>query len=175
MKIFQKEADMPTPTSVTQDQSKPTNTPCAQALQIVLTDTYGLSLATHNYHWNVEGRDYVALHALFGKQYRELIMSIDRIAERIRSLGTYTLPFDGNSSANLSKTIVQTLNKKTSADTRADQMIQSLIILTNKAVESCQSAKEESRDAEDDESEILMIEQITAHQRSLWKLNSVSK
>ena len=55
----------------------------------VLADSYTLYLKTHNFHWNVEGPLFSELHQLFEKQYLELAIAIDEIAERIRALGFY--------------------------------------------------------------------------------------
>jgi hypothetical protein len=60
---------------------------CAGALAKVLSDTFVLYLKTHNFHWNVEGPQFLGLHEMFEKQYRDLWNSIDDIAERIRALG----------------------------------------------------------------------------------------
>jgi starvation-inducible DNA-binding protein len=59
----------------------------ADALSRLLADSYTLYLKTHNYHWNVTGPHFGALHALFELQYTELATAVDAIAERIRALG----------------------------------------------------------------------------------------
>jgi len=61
----------------------------------VLADTYTLYLKTHNFHWNVTGPMFQALHLMFETQYNELAIAVDAVAERIRALGfpapgTYT-------------------------------------------------------------------------------------
>ncbi len=56
-------------------------------LSLLLADSYILYLKTHNYHWNVTGINFLALHQLFMKQYTELALAVDLIAERIRALG----------------------------------------------------------------------------------------
>ncbi|NUQ37542.1 MAG: DNA starvation/stationary phase protection protein [Caldilineales bacterium] len=57
------------------------------ALNKLLASSYTLYVKTHNYHWNVTGPMFSALHALFELQYTEMAMALDEIAERIRSLG----------------------------------------------------------------------------------------
>jgi len=54
-----------------------------------LADSYYLYLKTHNFHWNVTGMYFQPLHKLFDEQYNALFLSLDEIAERIRSLGEY--------------------------------------------------------------------------------------
>ena len=156
-------------------QPKHSNDAVSQTLQSVLANTYGLYLATHNYHWNVEGKNFVSLHTLFEGQYNELFLAIDAIAERIRALGDYALPFEGESVVQISKMTSNALNKETAADDRADRMLQNLIELNETVIKSCQASKKVTQNVRDDESENLMIERITAHQKALWMLQSASK
>lgn len=57
------------------------------ALAILLADEHVLYVKSRNFHWNVTGPHFGALHALFERQYDALAETIDEIAERIRSLG----------------------------------------------------------------------------------------
>jgi starvation-inducible DNA-binding protein len=57
----------------------------------ILADEYALATRTRNYHWNVSGPHFYALHLFFEKQYAELDESIDDVAERVRSLGGHPL------------------------------------------------------------------------------------
>lgn len=59
----------------------------ADALEQLLADSYTLYLKTHNYHWNVTGPQFGALHLMFETQYNDLALAVDLIAERIRALG----------------------------------------------------------------------------------------
>jgi starvation-inducible DNA-binding protein len=55
-------------------------------LSRVLAVTYTLYLKTHNFHWNVTGPMFQALHLMFESQYNELALAVDSVAERIRAL-----------------------------------------------------------------------------------------
>jgi len=59
----------------------------AGELEKLLADTYTLYLKSQNYHWNVTGPMFRALHLMFEEHYIELRDAVDEIAERIRSLG----------------------------------------------------------------------------------------
>jgi starvation-inducible DNA-binding protein len=59
----------------------------AKCLSRVLADTHTLYLKTHNFHWNVTGPMFQALHLMFETQYNELALAVDSVAERIRALG----------------------------------------------------------------------------------------
>src|SRR5690606_7021183 len=50
-------------------------------------DAYTLYLKTHNFHWNVTGPMFNALHTMFETQYTEQWSALDDIAERIRAVG----------------------------------------------------------------------------------------
>lgn len=52
------------------------------ALKII----YGIYYKTQNYHWNVEGPNFISLHQLFEEQYDALKDQIDDLAELIRGL-----------------------------------------------------------------------------------------
>ena len=160
---------------VTLHSQKSLNNPVTQVLQDVLADTYGLYLATHNYHWNVEGSKFIILHKLFEDQYNELFLAVDLIAERIRALGDYALPFEGDNIIKISKMTSNALNKESKADERAERMVHNLIELNEAVIKSCQWAKEEFRNVNDDESDNLMVERITVHQKALWMLRSIVK
>jgi starvation-inducible DNA-binding protein len=154
---------------------KQSNNPVTTALQEVLANTYSLYLTTHNYHWNVEGEYFVSLHRLFGEQYNEQFLAIDRIAEHIRALGDYALPFEGETILQLSKMTSNALNKEDDAIARAERMLHNLVALTQAAIDSCQKAKVEAVETEDDETENLLVERVTAHKKALWMLGSFLK
>ncbi len=161
--------------SVVIHQPKQSNNPVTLALQDVLASTYGLLLSTHNYHWNVEGGNFIPLHKLFEGQYNELFGAVDEIAERIRALGDYALPFEGSNIMDVSKMTSNALNKETDANERGIRMIHNLIMLNKAVIEKCQFAKDKSRNTSDDETENLMVTRVTVHQKALWMLNSIAK
>lgn len=162
-------------TPVTLHSPKPLHSPVAEALQTVLANTYGLYLATHNYHWNVEGPQFSALHNLFEVQYNELFLAIDAIAERIRGLGDYALPFEGENIIQISKMTSNPLNKEISANDRAERMVRNLLELNEALIKANQGAKIIAQSQGDDETENLIVERITAHQKAIWMLGSTIK
>ncbi len=56
-------------------------------LQKFIADEMVLYMKLRNYHWNVTGPQFIALHELFEEQYTELATVIDDLAERVRSYG----------------------------------------------------------------------------------------
>ncbi len=60
-------------------------------LNTLLADEYVLYTKTRNAHWNIQGPNFMELHKFFESQYDTLDVSIDDIAERVRSLGHFSL------------------------------------------------------------------------------------
>jgi len=63
----------------------------ANRLQVLLADEYVLLTKTRSCHWNIEGSNFMELHKFYEGQYNELDEIIDEVAERIRSIGHYTV------------------------------------------------------------------------------------
>ena len=61
----------------------------AAVLNKILADEYLLYTKTRNYHWNIEGSNFIEMHEFYESQYTELDEYIDEIAERVRQIGHY--------------------------------------------------------------------------------------
>ena len=59
-------------------------------LAIMLADEVILNFKNRNAHWNVEGKDFYAMHQFFEDQYDKIAEIIDDLAERMRALGHYS-------------------------------------------------------------------------------------
>lgn len=60
-----------------------------EMLTRTLADQHVLYMKTRNYHWNVTGPQFHALHKLFEEQYDDMAKAIDDTAERIRQYGAF--------------------------------------------------------------------------------------
>jgi len=88
-----------TKTKATTAESKETNIgivesnkqSVADELNKLLADEFVLYTKTRKFHWNVEGAQFHDLHLFFEKQYNQLALIIDEVAERVRKLGHYAL------------------------------------------------------------------------------------
>ena len=58
-------------------------------LNKILADEYLLYTKTRNYHWNIEGSNFMEMHLFFESQYNSIDEAIDEIAERVRQIGHY--------------------------------------------------------------------------------------
>ena len=137
-------------------------------LNQVLADTYALLSLTHLAHWNVEGPGFFALHTAFQTQYEELFIAVDEIAERIRSLDAYAI-------GGLGKLSQIAEMKEFSAPQPQGDYVRMLIEGNRKLVADAVAAREAAGEANDQETQDLMVERITLHQKTIWMLNSFLK
>ncbi len=72
------------------EESNNPDTEISELIQGVLADQFVLYVKARNYHWNVTGPQFYLLHGVFENIYDELADDIDKVAERIRSLGMNT-------------------------------------------------------------------------------------
>ena len=72
----------------------------AQALNVLLADTFALYLKTKNFHWHMSGPLFRDYHLLLDEQADQLFAITDVIAERVRKLGATTLRSIGDISRN---------------------------------------------------------------------------
>ncbi|MCH8474879.1 MAG: DNA starvation/stationary phase protection protein [Opitutales bacterium] len=147
------------------DTHTATSKKLTEALNLVLADSYALMVNTHNAHWNVEGPGFFALHAAFEEQYTNLFTAIDEIAERIRALGGYAM----GSLPEFSETArLDNLQ----APMKEGDFVRALLKGNEKTVTDAKMTRDLAADEEDKETEDLMIERITYHEKTIWMLKS---
>ncbi|MHC1766327.1 MAG: DNA starvation/stationary phase protection protein [Verrucomicrobiia bacterium] len=137
-------------------------------LNQVLADTYALMSLTHLAHWNVEGPGFFALHTAFQTQYEELFAASDEIAERIRARGAYAI-------GGLGKMAQTAQMKEFAAPLSQEDYVKTLIGANEKLVTDAGKARDVAGEANDPESQDLMIERVTLHQKTIWMLRSFLK
>ena len=135
------------------------------ALRQVVADTYALMGQTHLCHWNVRGPGFFALHDAFERQYTELFTAVDEIAERVRALGSLA----PGGLSNLASLAGMT---ELGEDASAEAMVQHLADLNRRIVADLAKARDLAADADDKQSEDLMIARIQIHEKTIWMLDS---
>lgn len=141
------------------------NTSITESLKEALADTYSLYLKTQNFHWNVTGPNFNALHLLFEGQYTDLAMAVDSIAERIRALGEKA---PGTWKAYEQLSTIQDGDENADASTMVQQLAddQDLILTTLQQVLA--AAQEKG----DEVTVGLAVERMTVHEKAAWMLRS---
>lgn len=145
-----------------------TDTRMIDSLNQVLADSYSLMGLTHLAHWNVEGNNFFALHEAFEEQYKDLFEAVDDIAERVRALGGYAV-------GGLGRLAQMADLEEFSAPLPQKDYVAGLIVAHEKVLADAVQAREIAGQTNDLESQDLMIERITKHEKVLWMLKSFLK
>lgn len=138
----------------------------AAGLGRLLADTYSLYLKTHNFHWNVTGPMFQALHLMFETQYTELALAVDLVAERIRSLG-FPAPGTYGEFVRLSSI------KETPGVPKAEEMIRLLVEGQEAVVRTARSIFPLAEKATDEATADLLTQRIQLHEKTAWMLRSL--
>ena len=137
----------------------------AGAAARLLASSYTLYLKTHNFHWNVRGPMFSALHLMFETQYQEMALAVDEIAERIRALGEHA---PGSYAEFVELSAVRDASKRHSAD----EMLRVLLEDQGKVVQSAKELFAASEKAGDQASADLAVRRIQVHEKNAWMLRS---
>ncbi len=130
-----------------------------------LASTYSLYLKTQNFHWNITGQSFIALHNFFGKQYEELAEAIDLIAEHIRTF-EITTPGSFTEFTKLSK-IKDSIGKK-NANKMLTELLADYLLIVALTKELLSIAKTYNHDITQD----LLINRLKVYEKTIWMLRS---
>jgi starvation-inducible DNA-binding protein len=129
----------------------------------MLADSYILYLKTHNFHWNVTGPMFQALHNLFMTQYTEQWNALDLIAERIRALGH---PAPGSYKRYVELSSIQEENGVPSAT----DMIRQLVAGQEAVARTARAAFKVADAADDQPTADLLTQRMEVHEKNAWML-----
>lgn len=141
------------------------NKQIADELKKLLADTYAIFLKTQNYHWNIEGPNFMSLHGLFEEQYDDLFAAIDVIAELIRGLG-YKSPGSFEDFTKLTSV------KSGDENANATKMLKDLTQDNENIQKKLMDIFELAGDEGDEVVAGYMAERMTVHRKAAWKLKS---
>jgi starvation-inducible DNA-binding protein len=139
----------------------------ADGLSHLLADTYTLYLTTHNFHWNVTGKMFNSLHAMFMAQYTELWNAVDPIAERIRSLGH---PAPG-SYAQFSA--LSSLKDAPAKPPKAMEMVAILAEGHEAVARTARGIFATASQADDQPTADLLTQRLDIHEKTAWMLRAL--
>jgi len=144
------------------------NQPVIDGMKKVLADNFALYLKTQNYHWNVEGPMFRALHEMFEEQYTDLAEANDDIAEIIRALGEKA---PGTFEYYAKATSIKPGNENASAKDMAKELADDQVLIAESLTEALKAAQ----DAEDEVVAGYIADRLTAHRKTKWMLDSMAK
>lgn len=138
----------------------------AEGLKRLLADSYTLYLQTHNFHWNVTGKQFRELHAMFEEQYNALALAVDEIAERIRTLGV-AAPGTYKAFTELSAI------EEVEGVPTADEMVDFLTKGHEQVVRTARDVLKLAQDADDESSASLVSDRMREHEKTAWMLRAM--
>lgn len=141
---------------------------CGQQLCDTLATTFAFYLEAHQFHWNVEGKDFVQIHDLFGQIYKDVHDSIDTLAEHIRTLDIYA-PVGFTNLADMSK-----LSIVTDIPTCYD-MVEILLNDNRIVLEELNTAFDMATEERHQGIANFIADRISKHEKWQWILRSITK
>ncbi len=139
----------------------------AKKLAKYLASHYTLFQKTLYYHWNVTGKQFVSLHELFEKQYRDLFEKGDELAERIRALG-HMSPGTFREFMKLSS-----IEEDQELPGDAETMVENLLYDHEQASQEARAVLKIAEENKDEVTVDMMIERMTFHDETAWMLRSI--
>lgn len=139
----------------------------ADELNKVLADEFVLYTKTLKFHWNIEGRDFHALHLFLDDQYNQLQTIIDSVAERVRKVGHFAI---GSMKEFLSET---SLKEHASTSPVAETMLTELVSDHDALIRKTRILIEDFDKKYDDKGSSDFITGIMKeHEKMAWMLRS---
>lgn len=141
----------------------------AEGLSRFLADSFTLYLKTHNFHWNVTGPMFNALHNMFEMQYTEQWNALDEIAERTRALG-FNAPGSYAEFTRLSS-LTEEPGLTEAPDWR--EMVRQLVVGNEAVARTARKVLKTADGAGDDPTVDLLTQRLQTHEKYAWMLRSL--
>jgi starvation-inducible DNA-binding protein len=139
-----------------------------QIAKIAFASEFSFALKAQNYHWNVEGSDFLEYHQLFDIIYTEVYGSIDDFAENLRKLQTYT-------PASLSRFNMLSKVEDETDIIPIEAMVQELLMDNEKMIIILKKVYDASEAAGKHGFSNFLAERMDAHEKHGWFLRSSTK
>jgi len=121
-----------------------------------------------NFHWNVEGDVFFELHELFEKEYNEVKIQIDEIAERIRVFGK-------KPHSTLQKYLEIAEIKECDNDYPSDKMVTEILNDLDMLISYLMDAYETASEIGDIATTDMLTKFLTRTETQHWMLNAYNK
>ena len=141
----------------------------AEALNVILADSFALYFKTKNFHWHVSGPHFRDYHLMLDEQAAQIFAGTDDIAERVRKTGNTTLRSIGDISRH------QTLTDNDAEFVAPDAMLGELRDDNLKLVESLREAKDIADEAKDNATSAMIDNWTDDAERRAWFLFEASR
>ncbi|MBB65241.1 MAG: DNA starvation/stationary phase protection protein [Waddliaceae bacterium] len=141
------------------------NSELANSLSSLLADTYVLYVKTQNCHWTVQGPNFMQFHQLFESQYKDLALSIDETAERVRMMDQFP-------PASLREFLEISQLEEISEQLSPQEMLEALIQDHSTLCKKIQDWADQATKLGDENTHDFLIERWAWHEKTIWFLKS---
>lgn len=163
IKSFPAPKQLATPTDLKPEQVQAV----VEAVNPLIADAFALYVKTKNYHWHLASSHFRDYHLLLDEQAKDILASIDPLAERMRRIGATTI----RSIAHISQ--LQTISDDNENFVPPDQMIQRLLE-DNRHIAKLQRAAINVTDENQDAPTGNILEEVLdATEKRIWFLYEI--
>jgi len=141
----------------------------AKLLNGYLANLHVLYTKFHNFHWNIEGKEFFTLHAKLEELYDGVASEIDEVAERILMLGHRPAA----SMADYLK--AATLKEVPGEGIDGKSVVTSVLADYEVLIRDLRAAIKEAQDNEDEVSADLLIGLLAKYEKNVWMLEAYLK
>ena len=140
----------------------------SDSLKILYGTTFVFFAKTFGFHHNVEGENFPQYHKFLDDMYVEIYESLDKIAEHIRTLGSY-------SPGSLQRMLELSMIKEQTKIPRAELMVEELLADNEKLLSMWKEAFSVAEQENEQGIANFIAERIDAHGKHGWMLRSILK
>ena len=137
----------------------------AAKLNILLANYHLFYINVRGYHWNIKGEKFFELHVKFEELYNTIVLKIDEIAERIKTLGE--TPLHTYTDYLQQSAITERKNVSSGNDAVQDILdaLKQLLLLQRDILNISAEANDEGTNA-------LMSDYIREQEKMIWMYNA---
>lgn len=157
--------ELATPTDLSSSES----TAVASCVNPLIADALTLYVKTKNFHWHLSGPSFGDYHLLFDEQAKDILESIDVLAERVRKLGCETIKSIGQVAE------LQTINDDNDEFVPAAEMIRRLLADNQAMARAIRAAIEICDDNRDTPTGNILQEILDLTEKRVWFLFEISR
>ena len=137
----------------------------AQKLNTLLANYHIFYINVRGYHWNIKGEKFFELHLKFEELYNDIVLKIDEIAERIKTLGETPLHTFTDYLQQSAITETKNVSNGSEAVNNILNSLKQLLIIQREILAL-------SGEAEDEGTNALMSDYIRAQEKMVWMYNA---
>jgi starvation-inducible DNA-binding protein len=137
----------------------------SEGLSRVLADTYVVYLKTQNFHWNVTGPMFHSYHEMFERQYTEMALAIDSLAEHIRYLG-FVAPASFHDYTKITSV------RESVGVPNSREMVRQLLLGHESIIKNARITCALADASQDQATADLLTRRVSVHEKSAWMLRS---